>query len=156
MTGFKCRTDVEGEVRLHPSTPDGSEPTDTSTGESSTTTEPDVISDPSAPPSTSTDPEPRSRRGGVNVGAIAGGVIGGVGVLVIVVCCVLYFRRRRKEERAGRGVKPKPVFAPTDYPHPPHPNTYEKPDEQLPRVATEMPPFSTVGSNTVAELPDKQ
>lgn len=150
LTGYHCHNDLDGEMRLYPSTFEENEETDT--GTTGGTTTPDIISKPTSPPATSANPDPRSGGSNVNIGAIAGGVISGVGVLIIVICCTFYFRRRRRELNVGRAPKTKPVFADTDYPHPPHANAYEKPDDQLPRVATEMPPFSTVGSNTVAEL----
>lgn len=150
LTIYACDEWMDGEVRLYPSRleeGDDGEPVDTTTTSDVTTTSTTPLYPPRPPTPT---PEPG---GGPNVGAIAGGVIGGVGALIIVVCCALYLRRRRREGNAGRAPKPSPVFSDTSYPHPPQANPWEKSDDQLPRFATEMPPSSTVGSNTTAELP---
>lgn len=153
LTGYRCLSKVDGEVRLYPRTIDESKETSTFGGTSTV----EAASTSALPLGSSGSPKPQSGGGSdVNIGAVAGGLISGIGVALIVAVCITHVKSRRKLENARRAPRPQPVLALTDYPHPPRENTYEKPDEQLPRVATEMPASSTLGSNPASELPAEQ
>lgn len=153
LTGYQCLSEFEGEMRLYPSTIDESQKTSSFGGTPTVETAPTSA----LPLGSSGSPKPQNGGGpNVNIGAVAGGLISGIGVALIVAVCIAHVKSRRKFESGRRAPRPQPVLAPTDYPHPPRENTYEKPDEQLPRVATEMPALSTLGSNTASELPAEQ